>query len=75
MSDVERLSYRLPDAAAALGVSLRTLYRAVAQDRIKSVKLGGSRAIPAAEVERIAAKGFPPLDPEVRKTPHRPKAR
>ena len=44
-------------AAAFLGVSERHLHRLLDADKVKSVRIGRRRVIPAAEVERLAQKG------------------
>lgn len=59
---MDRLSFRLPEAAEALGVSEKLLKRACQQGLIRSAKLGRIHTIPAAELARIAEEGFPSPD-------------
>lgn len=49
-----KLAYRPAEAAAALGVSPRTLQRWMRSGRIASRREGGVRLIPAAELARVA---------------------
>lgn len=49
--------WSIPEAARFLGVSERHLYRLIDADKVKSVRLGRRRLIPAAEVERLAGRG------------------
>lgn len=51
-----RLVYSIPQAARALGVSERTLWRLIAAEKIKTIKISvGRTGIATAELERIAA--------------------
>jgi excisionase family DNA binding protein len=43
----------IPEAAAAIGVSARSIERRVAAGDIASTKVGGSRRIPLTELERL----------------------
>jgi excisionase family DNA binding protein len=45
---------RVPEAADALGVSRATVYNLLAAGTLRSVKIGGSRRIAQAELDRIA---------------------
>jgi len=45
-------------AAELLGVSLRTLRRAIDRGEVTAVPFPHRKLIPAAEVERLAAKGL-----------------
>ena len=48
----------LSQAAAALGITAKTLRRWIEADRLKAEKkLNGSYAIPVSEVERLKAEG------------------
>jgi excisionase family DNA binding protein len=49
--------WSIPEAAAYLTISPRHLLRLLDANRVKSVRLGRRRLIPAAEVERLAQKG------------------
>jgi excisionase family DNA binding protein len=49
------------EAAAALGIPRRTVVRWVLGGRIKGERVGPVWAIPAAEVDRLAAEGRPKL--------------
>jgi excisionase family DNA binding protein len=49
---MDRLLYRVPEAAELLGVSRAFLYREIAAGRLKPVKLGVSTRIPAEELRR-----------------------
>lgn len=50
-STIKELSQRI-------GKCYRTVHRAAQAGKIKTVRFGGSRMIPRAEVERILTKGF-----------------
>ncbi|RTL88110.1 MAG: DNA-binding protein [Hyphomicrobiales bacterium] len=54
-----RRAWRVPEAAKAWGVSVPSVYRWIAQKRIKTVKLGSCTAIADEEVARIATEGLP----------------
>lgn len=43
----ERMAYRVEEAAAVIGVSKRTIYKAVAEGRISSKRIGQCVVIPA----------------------------
>jgi excisionase family DNA binding protein len=45
------------DAAKHLNISLRTLIRLADAGRIRSIRFGRRRLIPAQELERIASEG------------------
>jgi excisionase family DNA binding protein len=49
---MDRLLYRIPEAAQMLGVSRAFLYREIAAGRLKTVKLGAATRIPAEELRR-----------------------
>lgn len=51
---VEAMAVSTREAAAALGLSARTIARLIERDELASVKVGGSRRIPVAELERLA---------------------
>ena len=49
--------WSVPDAAAFLRVSVRSLERMLAARKAKSIRLGGRRLIPDAEVRRLSTEG------------------
>ena len=54
---VQPLLYSPKEAAAALSLSLVTVMRMVADGRLKSVKIGAARRIPAEEINNIVLRG------------------
>jgi len=53
-----RLVYSIPQSAGELNVSERTIWRLIAAQKIKTIKISvGRRGITRAELERIAAEG------------------
>ncbi|MGJ0505764.1 MAG: helix-turn-helix domain-containing protein [Methylocystis sp.] len=54
-----RKAWRVPEAAKAWGVSVPSVYRWIAQRRVRTIKMGGCTAIPDEEVARIASEGLP----------------
>jgi excisionase family DNA binding protein len=78
MSELERLSYSVAEAANLLGLHINTIKRAIAQGRISSAKMGAVHRIPAREVRRVAESGFelesqPPAKPKQRDGRGRPR--
>jgi hypothetical protein len=53
--------YSLSAAATAWGISLGTLYRHIGHKHVKTVRVGNSRKIAAAEFERVSREGLAPL--------------
>jgi hypothetical protein len=51
---VEKLLYRKPEAAFALGCSLRAIDYMIADRRLSARKFGRNTVIPAADVRRVA---------------------
>jgi excisionase family DNA binding protein len=49
--------WSLQDAAAHLGVSLRTLTRLADAGRVQTIRLGRRRLVADSEVRRLAAEG------------------
>jgi excisionase family DNA binding protein len=49
--------WSIANAATFLGVSPRHLHRLLASSKVKSVRIGRRRLIPASEVERLAQQG------------------
>lgn len=50
-----RLAYRVPEAAAMLGLSRNYVYRAAADGRIPSVKIGKAVLIPSSAIADLLA--------------------
>lgn len=50
-----KLAYRVHEAASAMGVSARTVWRLIASGDITARRLGGSCVIPADELRRYLA--------------------
>jgi excisionase family DNA binding protein len=53
------------DAAAAIGVTRRQLYRYIAADRVLSVQIGRRRFVPAQEVDAFSDRLRKELDQEL----------
>jgi excisionase family DNA binding protein len=58
----ERLMYRLPEAAAILGLGRTTLYELVAAGSIRPVRLGRAIRITRSELERFVAERCTPTN-------------
>jgi hypothetical protein len=55
----KRRVYTIPLFAGEIGVSERTVWRLIASQKIKTIKISiGRTGIPAEELERIAAQGI-----------------
>ena len=53
-----RLVYSIPQTAHELGICERLVWKLIAQQKIKSIKIGLRRTgVPASEVARVAAEG------------------
>ncbi|MCT9931877.1 helix-turn-helix domain-containing protein [Planotetraspora sp. A-T 1434] len=52
---VDRQLYRVPDAVKVLGVGRSTLYDLIRQGRLRSVKQGRTRLIPASAIAEYVA--------------------
>lgn len=52
-----KLSYTLKEAAESTGLSIRFLCYAIADGRLRSVKVGGRRLIPARRLEEFILSG------------------
>ncbi|MDA8351547.1 MAG: helix-turn-helix domain-containing protein [Pseudomonadota bacterium] len=50
---VPRTAYSLDEAARSLGLSRRTLYTLMRDEKLSTVKLGKRRLVPARELERL----------------------
>ena len=51
----ERIAYTIPEAAEALGVSRAHVYNLIREGRLRSVKFGRSRRIPATALAEMIA--------------------
>lgn len=49
------LAYRVNDAASALGISRRTVYRLIDSGKLRATKAGSITLIPAADVLAVVA--------------------
>ena len=49
------VSYRVNDAANALGISRRTIYRLIDGGKLRSTKIGRATLIPAGDVHALIA--------------------
>jgi excisionase family DNA binding protein len=54
---IERLSYRIADAAKATGLSTRTIWRLISRGELRTVKVGGSTVIRADDLRAYLAVG------------------
>jgi excisionase family DNA binding protein len=55
---VVRRAETMREFAASLGVSYDTAWRAATDGRLKTIRFGKRRLIPAAEVERVLSEGL-----------------
>lgn len=65
MSDIPLPTFcTIKQAASILLVTDRTLHNWIRAGKIRSIRVGGSRRIPVAELERLAANGteLPPIE-------------
>ena len=53
----QRLAYRIPEAAKAIGVSTDTIYRLIASGRLRTVKLGSIRLVSAKALRKLIENG------------------
>jgi excisionase family DNA binding protein len=56
-AEIQPRAYPFNPSAKILGVSPSTLWMLARQERIKTIKVGGRRLIPATEINRILAEG------------------
>jgi excisionase family DNA binding protein len=56
MDKMERQLYNVGEVAELLGISRAKLYSMIRAGAIESVKMGGSRRIPAQAIERFLAE-------------------
>lgn len=59
MSQIERLLYRIQEAAEAVGVSRSKMYELIASGDIPSVRVGHSVRIPVEELKKWIAARIP----------------
>lgn len=59
IAPLERTLLTIPEAAAALGVSDRTVYSLHYSGSLQTVKIGGSRRVHVDEIARFAREGAP----------------
>lgn len=52
-TQVPRITFSVNEAAHACGISRRAVYSLMARGELRSVKLGGRRLIPVADLERL----------------------
>lgn len=52
--DVPPLAYSIPNAAAALDVSVRTIWTLIEQGKLRKTRIGRRAVIPAADVRALA---------------------
>lgn len=52
---IERMAYTVPEAAAALGVSERSVYARIGDGTLMSTKFGRRVLIPAASLKALAS--------------------
>lgn len=55
---MNRLTYSVADAVEALSVGKTTLYKLIAEGRIKTIKIGSRTLIPADIVHSLAQNGI-----------------
>jgi excisionase family DNA binding protein len=56
---IERVAYRVPEVADALGVSRSRIYAWIQEGSIKTTLVGSRLRIPANELARIGKEGVP----------------
>lgn len=52
-------AFRVKDTAKSIGVTQRTIYNWIKAGRLKTVKVGGCRLIPAAEIRSLIESKLP----------------
>lgn len=57
MVDQPAATMSVPDAAALLGISRSTLYRAIGRGEITAIRIGRCTQIPRHVVDRLIAEG------------------
>jgi excisionase family DNA binding protein len=54
---MERLAYSVREAAAALGVSSRTIVREIQRGHLRAARVGKRVLVPQSELERLISEG------------------
>jgi excisionase family DNA binding protein len=49
------MAYSIAETCEAIGVTRPTLYKLIAEARLRTVKVGTRRLVPATEIERLLA--------------------
>lgn len=57
MVDQQSATMSVPDAAAILGISRSTLYRAIDRGEVTAIRIGRCTQIPRHVVDRLIAEG------------------
>ena len=57
---MEKVLYTVPETAEMLSVSKSVIYHLIAKSEMYSVKVGGSRRVPAAAITRYIESLMPP---------------
>jgi excisionase family DNA binding protein len=52
-TEIQRLTYSIPEFEAATGLSRATFYRLAARGELQTIKRGGRRLVSIAELERF----------------------
>jgi excisionase family DNA binding protein len=58
--DTGRMAFSVEEVAAALDKDMTTVWRWIRTGKLRAVKIGGSRMIPAAELDRVLQGGAAP---------------
>jgi excisionase family DNA binding protein len=56
---LERLGYRVNDFCKVVGIGRTYVYELINSNRLRSVRIGGRRIIPADEARRLVREGAP----------------
>ena len=59
---VERIALKLTEAASAIGVSKRHIYRLISRGEIDTISIGGGQRIPVASLREFVERGGVSLD-------------
>ena len=54
---VERLAYGVSQFCALIGVKRTAIYERIKDGRIRTIKVGGRRLVPAEEAKRLTREG------------------
>jgi excisionase family DNA binding protein len=63
---IERVAYRIPEVAEALGTSRTKIYALILAGSIRTTLVGSRLRVPAAELERLGKEGVPSPRPATR---------